>query len=547
MTGSQTPIDEPPRGWVSERSRRDFRTTAWILGGLFVIGMFVLPLLLIQRIASSGGGGPGRQRSFAHPRRAAVLDDTLYFIVRSEASDQKAKRATLMQVDIELESEPSKVAEFSSTGVFLLADTDRLWLVSRTETMIFQGGELRSIGPGTELEKFSPPFLFAGQPAVLEKQPLSLMLVTHQDGEWQRGPILTPRPVNKRRPYPLSGVKAVADHRGVHVFGVLESTLYYGLWDPMNDGEVEWLVVSENARSWWPVLDGGVPVVFRKLSNERDSRIVGHRLDDARWVEFFEVTSVPSGGFSALSLHEAQRFLFVAGSDRGIDMTVTNVRGGKVAAENTLWMSRTEIFTVPSGAVGWNLFSIGDVLIAVYFLQPLVLAFILSVLMRRSRVATIHVGSRRACFASITRRGIAQLIDAPMLIGPAIVGVMNTRISIWPYGQGNQTLAEEVAQVLPGFVGFGISIGFFLAFSYSEGKWGLTPGKWLMRIRVFGTNLQPCGMGYALVRNLFEIIDGFFFFLVGIMTVALSEKWQRVGDMAANTVVVNARPSSPRE
>jgi uncharacterized RDD family membrane protein YckC len=248
-----------------------------------------------------------------------------------------------------------------------------------------------------------------------------------------------------------------------------------------------------------------------------------------------------------LSLDEAQRFLFVAGSDRGIEMTVTNVRGGKVAAENTLWMNRTEIFTVPSGAVGWNLFSIGDALLGVYLLQPLVLAFILSVLMRRSRVATIHVGSRRASFASITRRGIAQLIDAPMLIGPAIVGAMNTKISIWPYGPGNQTLAEEVAQVLPGIVGVGMSVAFLVAFSYSEGKWGFTPGKWLMRIRVLGTNLQPCGMSYALVRNLLEVIDGFFFFLVGMMAAALSEKWQRIGDMAAHTVVVDARASSPGE
>lgn len=37
-----------------------------------------------------------------------------------------------------------------------------------------------------------------------------------------------------------------------------------------------------------------------------------------------------------------------------------------------------------------------------------------------------------------------------------------------------------------------------------------------------------------------EAIDGFFNFMVGIMVVALSENWQRVGDMAARTVVVLA-------
>ncbi len=80
-----------------------------------------------------------------------------------------------------------------------------------------------------------------------------------------------------------------------------------------------------------------------------------------------------------------------------------------------------------------------------------------------------------------------------------------------------------------------------LVFSLLEGKWGATPGKWAVRIRVLGTDLRPCGFGRALVRNLLKFIDGFFNFMVGILLAALSENWQRVGDMAARTVVVRVR------
>ena len=52
------------------------------------------------------------------------------------------------------------------------------------------------------------------------------------------------------------------------------------------------------------------------------------------------------------------------------------------------------------------------------------------------------------------------------------------------------------------------------------------------------SDLEPCGFSRALVRNFLKVIDGFFNFMVGIMVVALSENWQRVGDMAARTVVV---------
>jgi uncharacterized RDD family membrane protein YckC len=39
-------------------------------------------------------------------------------------------------------------------------------------------------------------------------------------------------------------------------------------------------------------------------------------------------------------------------------------------------------------------------------------------------------------------------------------------------------------------------------------------------------------------------VDGFFSFLVGALLVALTEKWQRLGDLAARTIVVaDPRPA----
>ena len=77
-----------------------------------------------------------------------------------------------------------------------------------------------------------------------------------------------------------------------------------------------------------------------------------------------------------------------------------------------------------------------------------------------------------------------------------------------------------------------------VAYSYLEGRFGKTPGKWLVGIRVLGTDLRPCGFGRALLRNLLTFVDGFFNFLVGVLLVALTENWQRLGDLAARTIVV---------
>jgi uncharacterized RDD family membrane protein YckC len=75
-------------------------------------------------------------------------------------------------------------------------------------------------------------------------------------------------------------------------------------------------------------------------------------------------------------------------------------------------------------------------------------------------------------------------------------------------------------------------------YSYLEGRWGKTPGKWLLGIRVLGMDLRPCGFGRAFLRNLLTFVDGFFSFLVGALLVALTENWQRLGDLAARTIVV---------
>ena len=42
----------------------------------------------------------------------------------------------------------------------------------------------------------------------------------------------------------------------------------------------------------------------------------------------------------------------------------------------------------------------------------------------------------------------------------------------------------------------------------------------------------------GVLRNLLTLADGFFSFLVGAMLVALTENWQRLGDLAARTIVV---------
>ena len=47
------------------------------------------------------------------------------------------------------------------------------------------------------------------------------------------------------------------------------------------------------------------------------------------------------------------------------------------------------------------------------------------------------------------------------------------------------------------------------------------------------------------MRNALKLVDGFFNFLVGILLVAFTPEWQRVGDLAARTIVVRVPKEPP--
>jgi uncharacterized RDD family membrane protein YckC len=169
-------------------------------------------------------------------------------------------------------------------------------------------------------------------------------------------------------------------------------------------------------------------------------------------------------------------------------------------------------------------------------LLSLLLAVILSGLMRSHRVATYRHEGVEVAYASVTRRALSQIIDGLFLMLPAAFGFATMM------GRMEELLETGPAAPLRLLAWMGAWLLWmaivFLAFSVSEGRWGTTPGKWILGIRVVGTDLAPCGFGRALIRNSLKVIDGFFNYLVGILLTAFTPEWQRVGDLAARTIVI---------
>lgn len=87
----------------------------------------------------------------------------------------------------------------------------------------------------------------------------------------------------------------------------------------------------------------------------------------------------------------------------------------------------------------------------------------------------------------------------------------------------------------PALLMFVLGFGYYIVF---EGVRGQTPGKMALGIRVTSVDGSRASWGAITGRNLLRIVDGVFFYLVGLIVMLSTSRKQRVGDLAAKTVVV---------
>ena len=92
---------------------------------------------------------------------------------------------------------------------------------------------------------------------------------------------------------------------------------------------------------------------------------------------------------------------------------------------------------------------------------------------------------------------------------------------------------------------FVLYYGYFAVF---ETMWsGQTPGKRAIGIRVIAASGRPLGAVDAILRNLLRIVDQMpGMYAVGLLAIFLTSRNQRLGDLAAGTVVVHDRPIERR-
>ncbi len=163
----------------------------------------------------------------------------------------------------------------------------------------------------------------------------------------------------------------------------------------------------------------------------------------------------------------------------------------------------------------------------------------------RSFATPEHIAFRHRIAGPLVR-AVAWIVD--VLLRAAALALMAIPLILLGVFAGDGTN-------LGGGLGLGIGVLLLLWFladwlfgAVCEWRWrGLTPGKRLCGIRVVAADGQPPAFGPCLLRNVLRFADALPTPATGVVAMVLSGAFQRLGDLAADTLVVyDERPSPVR-
>jgi uncharacterized RDD family membrane protein YckC len=127
------------------------------------------------------------------------------------------------------------------------------------------------------------------------------------------------------------------------------------------------------------------------------------------------------------------------------------------------------------------------------------------------------------------RRVLAAVVDLAIVVAGSVVILFAAEALSGERGDVRGAL---------GMVMLGWALYYYFALESGDGQ---TVGKKLMKLRVVRADGRPAGMREIAVRTVLRVVDGVGAYIVGlIVMLATGQRRQRLGDLAAGTIVVDA-------
>jgi len=468
-------------------------------------------------------------------------------------------------------------------AIGFVADEDRLWAVASGSVIRIEGEEQDEFKPRRTLGRPSEPFLYEGKVAVIEmtSKPNPELLV-FEKGEWnslgdvaipfgfvgvtvEGKPVLIPVSVQSNVGAAMMDAKVLQVDGQYHLFVSEGAVVAYrpGIEmapaSAMAPNNVQSVVDFSNLKEWeavcgtssmvrrggetgWKVgLLNGEPIVIATdsqiTSPFQKSSLKAFQRQHGEWQQVAD-QSAPA----MLSLFAASDGKKLYTAVQSFTQTLRIYRLADAGFQRTGVFLKAPVAPFQEPLQRW-----AQIYQWVYWPGLLILAMGISRLMSAYLESQYQFGNTTVELASFTRRGFARLIDMLVFWLPnyilTVAFGMASQEQIAEnmdklFDSGPEGLLTRLIWLILGLVISGLL--FLVINSCLQGWWGLTLGKWICGIRTLRTTLRPCGFARALLREILIIADTLFAMSIIPVTLAIafSRYRQRLGDMAADTLVI---------
>ncbi|MDX1969408.1 MAG: RDD family protein [Planctomycetaceae bacterium] len=566
-----------PEGYRSEEGKTQYIIFGAVAGVVYFLGQSILPQVIMwTMMPEMFMSGRVVLTSPQLPQAVAWRDQLWIPYIDKMGVKPSATLRAITWEGAEVEGSELNLPEPPSGCV---ADGERLWCVALGSVSTIDGRSVATSYPTFRLNSPSNPFLREGKLCVLDPDFQGHQrLLTWADGEWSvAGWVLPPSPTALGAPAPT--VTTTPN-------GLVTATAAWGVapqWHVVPAGDELWVVYADSQGHWrcrgiplslhdpQGAVDG--PISALEFANELEApweKVLGQSLTQgaviARDDALVHVMTTGAGGLNQnISVNVSPfdgetRLLPMLNVSTVAEIGLVRSPDGVVhLLVETFPTSALQIYdlegggfvsgaalagTGPFAAMTSGMFRVYPIMWGA--IVALGLTFVISMhsLMRCYRTRTYSFGHSTVRLASLGRRGVARLIDSLLFSTPT------TLLGIWLYwnfdveefftrfsSNFTQSL-KEIALMILISAAYGLMVFLFVA--TTEGLWGWSPGKYLCGIRVVRTTFEPIGILRGLVRQFLLLIDGFFNYLVGVMLIAFLVRQQRLGDLVADAIVVEA-------
>ena len=532
---------ETPRGYVSTAAKTAFVKRAVFSVGVGAFVQIAIPIIAMFMTIHTVMGQNLTSRSI-DPSRGAFWKGAVWLVADPGVAlnpDDPAHTQLLKWVP-DSENPPDEAKLPPVLDPQLLATDETLWIVGSDVVAAMSAEGTVPVRVDRKWGYTSEVFLLEDRPSMFEIDGDRLELHAFTDGAWKTTEVKD-LPAGSGDNLNFYKLDILDTPSGPLVFARGKEGIHYreGL-SGFATQPIETLPfavkMGKYATVWTATVLDGKPVLITLSEDIFKQKIEGFRKEGESFEKFFEITAGIVSRMGAYSTDDPGRLLIATEGMPG-SITIFDVRDGEVVEKTRL--SQSGLIPAQTGT-GSSLLSN-----AVGVIMALIVGLMISSWMRRYKLAELRTEHGDLVLASLARRGAATMVDSLIILGPVVAG--------WfLFVESNPFDVEEhgISGLVDMFKFFGAAsvwmIVWIALFSIMESRSGMTPGKRLARIRVLHVDLNPCGLGRALLRNMLKyLVDSMFDFLLGILLIALTEKRQRLGDLAAGTVVVHE--ATPRD